>query len=110
MDPAMEELFTSFEVKCGAVIDFLYGNEPDPVAAAFGFEDDDTYYLYNSAYDIGAGAASPGIVLVSELVKQALETGHRRFDFLKGDEVYKYRLGASARPLWRIRASVGGDG
>lgn len=107
MDEPMEQLFTKFEAECGAVIDFLYGDGPDPVAAGFGFEDATTYYLYNSAYDTEAGAASPGIVLVSELIKQALETGHSRFDFLKGDEVYKYRLGATTRPLWRVRSKVG---
>lgn len=106
MDQSMEGLFTTYEAECGAVIDFLFGEGPEPVAAAFGFEDAGTYYLYNSAYDTDAGAASPGIVLVTELVRQALETGHSRFDFLKGDETYKYRLGASARPLWRIRATV----
>ncbi|MCP3975159.1 MAG: GNAT family N-acetyltransferase [bacterium] len=108
MDSAMEELFAALEADAGAVIDFLYGDGEEPVAAAFGFEDATAYYLYNSAYDTGASAASPGIVLVAELIRQALETGHRRFDFLKGDEVYKYRLGASARPLWRVRAQVGG--
>ncbi len=110
MDPPMEKLFTTLEADAGAVIDFLFGEGPEPVAAGFGFEDDTTYYLYNSAYDTEASAASPGIVLVAELIRQALDTGHRRFDFLKGDEVYKYRLGATARPLWRVRATVGGPG
>lgn len=108
MDPAKEQLFTALEADAGAVIDFLYGDGPEPVAAGFGFEDANTYYLYNSAYDTDASAASPGIVLVAELIRRALESGHHRFDFLKGDEVYKYRLGASPRPLWRVRAQVGG--
>jgi CelD/BcsL family acetyltransferase involved in cellulose biosynthesis len=107
MSAEMETLFAAFH-QAGGVIDFLYGDGADPVAAAFGFEDDGAYYLYNSAYDPDAGAASPGIVLVSELIKQATAKGKTRFDFLKGDEVYKYRLGAAARPLWRITATVGG--
>ena len=107
MSSEMEALFEAFH-DAGAVIDFLYGDRDEPVAAGFGFEDECSYYLYNSAYDPEAGAASPGIVLVSALIKQATAKGKARFDFLKGDEVYKYRLGATARPLWRITATVGG--
>lgn len=106
MSSEMEALFEAFHA-AGAVVDFLYGDGDEPVAAGFGFEDESAYYLYNSAYDPEAGAASPGIVLVSELIKQATTKGKARFDFLKGDEVYKYRLGATPRPLWRITATVG---
>jgi len=107
MTAEMEALFGVFHSKADAVIDFLYGDADEPVAAAFAFEDDDAYYLYNSAYLPEASAASPGIVLVAELIRHTTEAAHHRFDFLKGDEVYKYRLGATARPLWRIQATVG---
>lgn len=108
MSADMEDLFGGIHDRAGGLIDFLYGDGPDPVAAAFGFEDAHGYYLYNSAYDPDAGAASPGIVLVTELLRQAIAAGLSRFDFLKGDEVYKYRLGATARPLWRVTATAGG--
>lgn len=107
MDATMETLFQGLHANAGAVIDFLHGDGDEPVAAAFGFEDSSAYYLYNSAYEPGAGAASPGIVLVSELIKHTADAALGRFDFLKGDEVYKYRLGAVARPLWRITATTG---
>jgi CelD/BcsL family acetyltransferase involved in cellulose biosynthesis len=109
MDPTTESLFGGLHADAGAVIDFLYGDGDEPVAAAFGFEDASAYYLYNSAYAPAASAASPGIVLVAELIRQTAEAAHDRFDFLKGDEVYKYRLGAVARPLWRITAGMGAD-
>jgi CelD/BcsL family acetyltransferase involved in cellulose biosynthesis len=108
MDASMEAFFAGLHADAGAVIDFLHGDDDDPVAAAFGFEDSAAYYLYNSAYEPEAGAASPGIVLVSELIRQTTEADLGRFDFLKGDEVYKYRLGAVTRPLWRITAATGG--
>jgi len=107
MDHSMETLFGGLHERAGAVVDFLHGDGDEPVAAAFGFEDSSAYYLYNSAYSPDTGAASPGIVLVAELIRQAIEAPHDRFDFLKGDEVYKYRLGAVARPLWRISVSTG---
>lgn len=109
MTDQTEAFFARLAAEAGAVIDWLYAGGETPVAAGFGFEDQTAYYLYNSAYDPDAAAASPGIVLVSEMIRQAIESKKDRFDFLKGDEVYKYRLGAEARPLWRIRAIVGGE-
>ena len=88
----------------GTVLDVLLTADGSPVAAAFGFEDGDGYYLYNSAFDPDAGRASPGAVLVDLLVERSIGAGHRRFDFLKGDEAYKFRLGAVARPLSRLEA------
>lgn len=70
-----------------------------PVASTFGFELDRTFYLYNSAYEPEFARLSPGVVLVSRLVEQALEKGLERFDFLRGPERYKYHLGAQAVPL-----------
>jgi CelD/BcsL family acetyltransferase involved in cellulose biosynthesis len=43
------------------------------------------------------------LVLVSELVKQAIERGLERFDFLRGPERYKYQLGGQAVPLNNVR-------
>ena len=107
MTPAMEAFFAGLHAEAGAVVDFLDG--PDgPLAAAFGFEEDDAYYLYNSAYDPGAAHLSPGIVLVTAMVSRAIRSGRRVFDFLKGDEMYKFRLGAKARPLYRVDAVAGG--
>ena len=77
-------------------------------AAAFGFESNDAYYLYNSAYAPDAARLSPGIVLVAALVRSAVRSGRRRLDFLKGDERYKFDLGAEPRPLYRVTAVLGG--
>ncbi|HSG79320.1 MAG TPA: GNAT family N-acetyltransferase [Acidimicrobiia bacterium] len=86
----------------GFVLDTVVTPAGHRVATSFGYEDDDAYYLYNSAFDPAAGHASPGVVLVDLLIERAIEAGMRRFDFLKGDEVYKFRLGAAARPLYEV--------
>lgn len=86
-----------------ARIDLLTaGGDGKAVAAAFGFASQGAYYLYNSAYDPGASDASPGIVLLGGLLESFAVAGGGRFDFLKGDEAYKFRLGAQARPLYVI--------
>jgi CelD/BcsL family acetyltransferase involved in cellulose biosynthesis len=73
------------------------------VAATFGFELDGVFYLYNSAYEPDAARVSPGLVLVSELVKRAIEEELKVFDFLRGPERYKYQLGSEAVPLHNVR-------
>ena len=106
MTPEMEDHFIALEKGAGAVVDVLYGEGDIPAAAAFGFEDEDTYYLYNSAYEPELADASPGIVLVASAIADAIDRGKTRFDFLKGDEVYKFRLGATERPLFRLRGTT----
>lgn len=73
------------------------------IASTFSFEVGDTFYLYNSAYEPDAARLSPGLVLVSELVKSSIEKGLKVFDFLRGPERYKYQLGAQAVPLNNVR-------
>jgi CelD/BcsL family acetyltransferase involved in cellulose biosynthesis len=110
MTDEMEALFQALHRKAGAVIDTLCGSDGVPVAAGFGFEDPLGYYLYNSAYDPAAGHASPGVVLVSMLIENTIEAGLSTFDFLKGDETYKFRLGASPRPLYAVTGTFGDRG
>jgi CelD/BcsL family acetyltransferase involved in cellulose biosynthesis len=58
--------------------------------------------LYNSAFDPALSALSPGIVLVNQLIQVAADGGCHVFDLLRGDEAYKYRFGATDRPVERL--------
>ncbi len=107
MTETMEEFFHALHRDAAAVIDVLMGDAAAPVAAAFGFEDENAYYLYNSAYDPDAAHASPGVVLVSMLIENAITSGRQVFDFLKGAEPYKFRLGAQPRPLYVLEGRFG---
>ena len=98
----MEAFFAGLLGIEGARLDLLAGTEGTPLAAAFGFQDSRAYYLYNSAYDPAVGGSSPGVVLVDLLVQRAIEAGLERFDFLKGEEAYKLRLGGRPRPLFVV--------
>ncbi len=40
------------------------------------------------------------------MIEHTIEQGFGVFDFLKGDEDYKVRLGASPRPLFVIEARI----
>ncbi len=105
MTPEMEKFFAELLNLPEATLDLLVDPNGDAVAAAFGFEDESAYYLYNSAYDSAVGSSSPGALLVDELIAGAIAAGRSRFDFLKGDEQYKFRLGGGERPLFRVEAT-----
>jgi CelD/BcsL family acetyltransferase involved in cellulose biosynthesis len=107
MTDDMEAFFAALHRDAGAVIDVLPGRDDAPVAAAFGFEDDEAYYLYNTAYDPAASEISAGIVLLTTLIRRAIKAGKGTFDFLKGDEAYKSRHGALPRPLYELRTTIG---
>ena len=72
------------------------------IAGTIGFRFEGTYYLYNSAFDHAWGHLSPGMVLVGEVIRSAIESGCRAFDLLKGDFGYKYRFGARPRAVKRL--------
>jgi Acetyltransferase (GNAT) domain len=72
------------------------------IAASVFFETDDSILYYNAGLSPEARSLSPGVVMVERLVQRALETGKRRFDFLRGNEPYKYEWGAVDEPIQRL--------
>lgn len=105
MTTKMEGWFASLADQEGWRVDLLSGQDGEPVAATFSWADGDGFYLYNSAYDREA-PGSPGIVLLTLLIERSIQESYRLFDFLKGDEPYKFRLGATRRPLFRFEGST----
>ena len=75
------------------------------VAGTVGFRFEGIYYLYNSAFDREWRHLSPGMVLVAEDIRIAIESGCSGFDLLKGDFEYKYRFGAHPRYIKRLSVS-----
>jgi CelD/BcsL family acetyltransferase involved in cellulose biosynthesis len=75
----------------------------DRVLHAFvGFDDGRTCHFYNAGMDPSARDLSPGVVGTAMYLRDRLEAGTRRFDFLRGDEAYKYEWGAVDEPIFRI--------
>lgn len=97
-----ERVAHAFMPKGWLRIDFLEVGDR-PLASSFAFVLNNRFFLYNSAYESELARLSPGLVLVSELVKQAIEEGLEIFDFMRGPERYKYQLGAEAVPLNNVR-------
>lgn len=61
--------------------------------------------VYNSGLRAAEyGHLSPGIVLLAYNIRHAIEQGYKVFDFLRGNEVYKYRMGARDTRVFMLRA------
>ncbi len=74
-----------------------------PVAAVMCFDYNNKVYLYNSGYDPEYGYLSVGLLSKLLSIKDSIERGRRRYDFLKGPEEYKYRLGGREIPIYSCR-------
>ncbi len=49
---------------------------------------------------------SPGIVLLSYDIRDAIANRRAVFDFLRGNETYKYRMGASDTKVYKLKAKM----
>ena len=76
----------------------------EPIAALCCFAYGTTYAAYNSGYHPAYAELSAGIVLFAERIRQAIARGFTAFDFMRGNEPYKYRFGATDQPLYQLLA------
>lgn len=76
-------------------------------AAYLNFDYENSLWVYNSGIDPEFYNFSAGWVLLGYLLQWANENKREYFDFMRGNEDYKYRFGASDRFVTRIRLSRG---
>jgi CelD/BcsL family acetyltransferase involved in cellulose biosynthesis len=75
-------------VRAAAMLNFVYQNN---------------VLVYNSGYDPEKyGQFSPGIILNAHSIQDAISSKRRVFDFLRGDEEYKYRFGAQNTNVYEM--------
>ena len=77
------------------------------VSAALCFDYGGCYNLYNSGYDPALAHLSVGLLVKALCVKDAIEKGRTRFDFLRGAEPYKYDLGGKDNQIYTLAVSRG---
>lgn len=75
-------------------------NRHSAVMLCFDYKNE--FLLYNSGYDPDDARLSTGIVLTSFTIQDAIRLGRHRYDFLRGDEIYKFRFGAEAEPVYDV--------
>lgn len=74
------------------------------VAASLNFDYKNKLWGYNSGVSRDHMELSPGWVLLANTIQWCCENGRTEFDFMRGDEEYKYRLGGVNRFVMRARA------
>jgi hypothetical protein len=89
---------------CQGQVDF-YWLELDgkPVAAEYQLVGNGILYEYQAGLDPDAMECQPGKLLNLAILRRAIERGYHQYDFLRGDEPYKARFGAQARPNIELR-------
>lgn len=85
---------------------FLYYGDA-PIAAYVNFVYNGRVMVYNSGLSLAHGHLGPGIVLIVNLIRHACECGCNAFDFLRGNEEYKFRLGGIPEPVHMLKARIG---
>jgi len=100
------EVFTRAMAASGLIrFGFLELNG-SPVASVLFLDYNNSRYLYNSGYDPGYRRLSVGLLAKVLCIKDAIGQGMACFDFLRGDEAYKYRLGGSEILLYDCRIDI----
>jgi len=105
MTPVMEAFFhrllAAFAATGRLEVATLYA-DAHPVAAYLSFREAARLLLYNSGYDPRYGGYNTGFALLVYRIRRAIEEGVQTFDFLRGDERYKYDLGAQDQFIYRV--------
>ncbi len=75
----------------------------EPIATLFAFSFHKRIYLYNMGINPRYTHLSPGIIAIGLDIKDAITERDRYYDFLRGDEEYKFRFGARKQHTVRLR-------
>lgn len=74
-------------------------------AGYFNLDYGNKIWVYNSGLDRKFMELSPGWVLLGYLLQWANEHKRAEFDFMRGDEDYKYKFGGQNRHVMRVRVT-----
>jgi CelD/BcsL family acetyltransferase involved in cellulose biosynthesis len=75
-------------------------------AAYLNFDFNNRIWVYNSGIDPQFFEHSPGWLLLIHLIKWSIENGRFEFDFMRGNEDYKYKFGAVDRTVIQISFDI----
>lgn len=77
-----------------------------PTAIIMGFDYNNMMYLYNSAYNPEYSYLSVGLLSKVLCIKDSIQRGTKKWDFLKGAEPYKYHIGGKEIPLYACQINI----
>ncbi|MBW7960565.1 GNAT family N-acetyltransferase [Patescibacteria group bacterium] len=100
MEVYFRQLMQNFDKKRLLLWFMEIGNKV--VASVIVFRFKNQIQLYNSGVDTEYNYYSVGLLSKAFLIKWAIENGFEIYDFLQGNERYKYDLGAVNNPLYKF--------
>lgn len=100
MEAFFSEVFTMMASRGWIRLYFLKANG-QRVATFLTIDYKNSFYLYNSGYNPDFHALSPGVVLLTYIIEDAIDLKREKIDFLRGKETYKYKMGAKDTPVYR---------
>ena len=109
MTTQMESFFRSLAeamAKIGLLRAGILEVDELPVAMILGFDYNNVMYLYNSAYDPNYSYLSVGLLSKVLCIKESIQRGNKKWDFLKGGEPYKYHIGGKEIPLYACQIKI----
>ncbi|UYN92484.1 MAG: GNAT family N-acetyltransferase [Anaerolineales bacterium] len=71
-------------------------------AAYMNFDYDNRIWSYNAGFSNAHAQLSPGWLMMAEMMQRSIEDKKIVFDFMRGDEEYKYRFGAVNRYVKKV--------
>ncbi len=74
-----------------------------PIAALYGFQARKRVYYYLAGFDHNFSKLSLGAILIAHAIEQSIASGAKEFDFLRGQEAYKYQWGAKDQRTCRCQ-------
>lgn len=81
---------------------FMLRLDDKPAATVMCFDAGCCLYMYNSGYDPEFSPLAVGLLSKAMVIEWAIGQGKASLDFLRGNEPYKYDLGARDRRIYRL--------
>lgn len=109
LQPAMQEFLRRlihYAFDCGCLQLAFLEVDGNKAAAYLSFDYHNQIWVYNSGLNREFQSLSPGWVLLGYLLQWAMQNGREGFDFMRGDEEYKYRFGAVDRFVVRAKLTL----
>ena len=105
MTQAVEDFFSSLLKQDNWYIYYITNND-SMVSSAFVYESETVDYLFNSCRDHTLDEFNTGTYLNDKLLQNSINNKKQYFDFLKGEEKYKFNFGGKVHQLYDLRTKV----
>jgi CelD/BcsL family acetyltransferase involved in cellulose biosynthesis len=100
---AFHEEFTNRALRQGWLRLYVLRLDGQPASAVYALRYGPGFYFYQSGFDPKYSRFSVGVAAMALSIKSAIEEGAEEYDFLHGDESYKFHWAKETRELSRIR-------